>query len=56
MLRVCHVAAPHSIPVRTLFDCHPEGGTVALALSHDSKHLVSVGAAERQVSRIIRPS
>ncbi|KAL2091774.1 hypothetical protein ACEWY4_011572 [Coilia grayii] len=36
------------IPVRTLFDCHPEGGTVALALSHDSKHLVMVGTGEVQ--------
>src|SRR4029434_10697432 len=49
---VCHFAAPHSIPVRTLFDCHPEGGTVALALSHDSKHLVSVGATDVQVGRM----
>ncbi|XP_063050835.1 cilia- and flagella-associated protein 251 [Engraulis encrasicolus] len=40
------------IPVRTMFDCHREGGTVALALSHDSKHLVTVGSGDGNGQRL----
>ncbi|XP_029618803.1 cilia- and flagella-associated protein 251 isoform X1 [Salmo trutta] len=36
------------IPVRTLFDSHPEGGVAVLALSKDSKYLVTVGAGDVQ--------
>ncbi|KAI4889394.1 hypothetical protein NFI96_034080 [Prochilodus magdalenae] len=36
------------IPVRTMFDCHPEEGVAAVALSNDSRYLVTVGAGTVQ--------
>ncbi|XP_042297325.1 cilia- and flagella-associated protein 251 [Sceloporus undulatus] len=37
-----------AVPVHTIFDSHPEGGVSAVAISHDSTLLATVGAGEEQ--------
>ncbi|KAJ6656688.1 hypothetical protein lerEdw1_003575 [Lerista edwardsae] len=37
-----------AVPVHTIFDSHPEGGVGAIAISHDSKFLATIGAGEVQ--------
>ncbi|KAJ7309793.1 hypothetical protein JRQ81_007861 [Phrynocephalus forsythii] len=43
-----------AVPVHTIFNSHPEGGVSAIAISHDSKFLATVGAGEVQKISIWR--
>ncbi|NWX33544.1 CF251 protein, partial [Notiomystis cincta] len=36
------------VPVRTIFESHPEDGVCAIAISHDAKYLVTISAATVQ--------
>ncbi len=38
-----------STPVRTLFEPHPDGGVVGVAMTPDAKYIASLSAAETQV-------
>ncbi|XP_030074184.1 cilia- and flagella-associated protein 251 [Microcaecilia unicolor] len=36
------------IPVHTIFDSHPEGGVITMAMSQDAQYLATIGAGEIQ--------
>ena len=38
------------VPVRTMFDAHPDGGVVAMAMTPDAKFLATLSRGESQVS------
>lgn len=38
-----------SVPTRTLFDAHADGGVAAVALTHDARFLATLSAAAVQV-------
>uniref|UniRef100_A0A8C5UIH1 Cilia- and flagella-associated protein 251 n=1 Tax=Malurus cyaneus samueli TaxID=2593467 RepID=A0A8C5UIH1_9PASS len=40
------------VPVHTIFESHPEDGVCAIAISQDSKYLVTISAGTEQVKRI----
>lgn len=40
------------VPVRTIFESHPEDGVCAIAISQDAKYLVTISAGTVQVKKI----